>query len=321
MTAPVDPDRFLGRLAPHPESTHPRLKFGDFLAPGYAATVPPSVDFLSLVGGTWPMFANNRLSNCTCAAAGHTEEVWSKYGTSNLVIVTDADVIRLYEQASGYNPADPSTDKGAVMQDVFEVWRRVGLGSHRLAAFVQIDPHDQVLCKTALYYFGALNVGANLPRAAIQQTNAGQLWDVVPGMNTTDVGGHAFHVGAVTDTGIWEGTTWGRLQGITPKWWDTYVEEVWAPISLEWTQQGTAPNHLLTVDMNAEFTNLTHGQPGPFPVPVAPPPPPVPPAPASNPDGALVAAAWPWSTQWHIPGTDSAKVAAALVAWRKAKGD
>lgn len=308
-----------GRLEPHSKLTHPRIEFGAFLRAGYTDVIPATVDYMSGVNA-WPMYGNDRLSDCTAAAAGHAEEAWSQYGQSKAVMVTDADVVRFYEQSSGYNPADPSTDKGAVMQDALGVWRSIGIAGHRILGFAELDPTNPPECVAGLYWFGALYVGVTITKDALAQTQAGLPWTYNQGGNNTVAGKHAIHIGR-SASGVWEATTWGQKQLITQGWWEQYVDEAWLPISKEWlNSSGVSPTHLNGQAMNARFTELTK-QPGPFPT-ITPTPPPAPPPtpPATDPDVRLIQECWPWATGTHFPGSGASKAAAALLVWRNQKG-
>ena len=56
--------------------------------------VPASVDWSKQVG-SWPMYGNDKLGDCTCAAVGHMEEAWSANAGAPEV-PTDKDVLDLY---------------------------------------------------------------------------------------------------------------------------------------------------------------------------------------------------------------------------------
>lgn len=319
MAVTLDGSRRLGRLSPHSRLTHKRMSLEPLLVDGYAQVVPATVDWMSDIG-TWPMYANDRLEDCTAAMAGHAEEVWSVYGQSSLVLVTEQAVIDLYSAGSGYKPSDPSTDQGAVMQDMFDAWRKVGLAGHRIDAFAEIDPSNKTACKAALYFFGTLGIGVNFPKSADAAFQAGTIWDYLPKADNEILGGHAMHIGAVDKDGLWEASTWGRRQGLTSAWWDAYVEEAWVPISWEWIKAGVTPAGIKVADANAAFTELTK-QPGPFPTTSAPPVVPSPaPLPATDPDHVLINACWPWVDSWHMKGSGADTAAKALTNWRKAKG-
>lgn len=318
-----------GRLAPHPESTHPRLKLERFLTPGYALTVPTQVDYITRVLG-WPMSLNDQLGDCTAAAAGHLREAWTTYGQGATTLTTDTDVLKFYELCSGYVPGRPDTDQGAVLQDCLNIWRTQGLAGDRILAFFEINPTNLAEVKTAVWLFGGVYVGLNIPSSALDQFDNQQPWDYNPGLNNTIEGGHCVHLGAVDPTGVMTVTTWGRPQKVTPAWWSQFVDETWGVVSGDWIKNTESPEGLDTQALNQDFQDLT-GVPGPFlvppptPTPPAPTPAPTPTPPAPVPPAVSVAdqtlaAAIPsgWLDGTHL-GNNRA-VAVALQAWLKATG-
>ena len=317
----------LGRRPPYPADTHPRLRLGDFLDYATLPPIPAQVDYLSEVTD-WPVYLNDQIGDCTCAAAGHMIEAWSRYGAGTTVEVTDQDVLTAYEAVGGYVPGDPATDQGAVMQDVLGYWRKTGIGGHRILAFAQVDVTNFAEVYAALYLFGTVYIGVNFPASAMQQFDAGQPWSVVADDGGI-IGGHAVNLGQRDGTGL-KVVTWGRVQDLDQAWFGRYCEEAWIVCDQEWiTATGGSPEGLDVAALNAAFTEITGGQPGPFPVqpqpgptptptPVPPGPPPGP-APDPDPDDlALVAALDPWAAHHHT-GVNH-KAAHAYLTWKAAKG-
>lgn len=305
-----------GRLPAHDPATHPRIRLGSAI--DVAAVQPPAaVDYLSSVTD-WPMYLNDSLGDCTIAAAGHMIEAWTRLGRGTTAEVTNADVLTAYEAVSGYQPGHPDTDQGAVMQDVLNYWRKVGIGGHKILAFADLDIHNAAEARAAIYLFGHIYIGLRVPASAEQQFNAGQPWDVVSDDGGI-LGGHAVDVGGYQD-GRRRLVTWARTQDMTQPFWDTYVEEAWVVVSQEWINAtGGSPPGLDAADLNAQYAALT-GQPGPLPVTPPPPTPPAPPAPPADPDVALAAVAHPWVLEHHTAVGGNNHMASALKAWLAAKG-
>jgi hypothetical protein len=297
-----------GRRPPHPESTRPRLKLGQFLT-GALPPVPANVDYLSRVAD-WPMYGNDRYGDCVWAMIGHSIEAATTYGQGRTVQVTDADVLKGYSDVTGFNPDDPPTDQGTVIQDALDYWRKTGVGGHKILAFAQVDHTNVDEVDAALYLFGHVQVGINFPASAMDQFNEGQPWDVAP--YATIEGGHA------VDMGSWnEVVTWAQRQRFTSAFWRTYVEEAWVVITPEWYDaQGRNPEGIDAAALGEGFTALT-GEPSPFrpaPGPAPTPEPPVPvPEPADAADEVLAAVVRPWLRYRHR-GTN-ADLARHLRAW------
>ena len=263
-----------GRLPADP--TKPRLR----LRLAAVSAAPASADWLSQVP-SYPMYLNDRIGDCTCAAAGHMEQAWTAAASSE-VTVPDSAVLKLYELASGYDPATGANDDGAVMQDVLGLWRKSGLGGHKILGFAQIDHLDHAQVKAAIAAFGTVYVGVNFPQSAMDQFDAGREWTVVA--SSPIEGGHAGNVGAY-DSGTYTCVTWGEQQKLSSQWWAAYVEEAWVVVTQEWIEaNGNTPAGEAMADLGEQFTQLT-GEPNPFPVSPSPSPGPGP-VPVPDPDPA-----------------------------------
>lgn len=309
----------LGRRAPHPAARAPRVKLAPFLT-GPVPTAPPIVDWLSRVTD-WPTYLNDELGDCTIAAAGHMIEAWTAYGQGHTVEITDQDVLAAYEAVSGYRPGQPDTDQGAVMQDVLSYWRKVGIGGHKILAFVQVDHTKPSEVDAALNLFGHLYVGVDFPASAMDQFDAGQPWDVVRNDGGIE-GGHAVDLGYEENGTHLTAVTWGQPQKLTLEWWAKYVEECWAAITPEWLDaNGRSPAGLDLYGLGEAVAALT-GEPNPFPapspIPSPRPPEPTPGPPAVDPDEALAVTAREYVQRYHT-GLNR-QMARSLATWLAAKG-
>ena len=320
-----------GRKPPYPEDTHPRIKFAQIRTPAPTYPKPPPfIDYITRVAD-WPMYKNDEAGDCVWAMIGHTIQAITTYGRGKTITVTDADVIKGYSDVTGYNPNDPSSDQGTVIQDALNYWRKSGVGGHKIAAFAQVDHTNPDEVDAALYLFGHIQLGINFPASAMDQFNAGEPWDVVK--HTTIEGGHAINLGYVMDeppqvvgrapNGNLKVVTWGRVQEMTPAFWDKYVEEAWVVFSEEWlSAAGSSPEGLDVAALGEAFTALTGErfpvQPTPKPQPTPEPVPPGPaPAPPGDADATLAAAARSWLRYRHVGVNGS--MARELTAWLAAR--
>ena len=253
----------LGKLAPHPESTHPRVRLSNHLKSAALPPTPAVVDYASKVRA-WPMYLNDQLGDCTCAGVGHCVQAWTAYA-KGLVTLPDSAVLSLYERM-GYVPGDPSTDNGAVEQDVLAEVHKNGIGGHKILAYAQVNHTNPEEMKTALNLFGSLYLGAQMPQSAMDQTNSGQPWSVVPG--SPIVGGHCF-VAQRWDTTAAPMTvvTWGQLQRVTDQWWLENGDEAWVVITQDWfSANGKTITGVDLVQLGDEFA-VVSGQANPFRAP------------------------------------------------------
>jgi hypothetical protein len=294
-----------GRLPAHPEDTHPRLHLSPYLT---AAAPPPSVDWHSEVPG-WPMYLNDQIGDCTEAMVGHILENTSTYAGNPPVGVSDQDVLTAYERVSGYNPDDPNTDQGAVLQDVYGDWRKVGVGGHKNLVFAQVNHRNLDEIRQAVAHFGAVGLGIVVTQAMMDDFNAGQPWARSTG---PQLGGHAVPIVGYDAKYVYV-VTWARVQAMTWACLVAVTDETWAAVLPEWfNAAGHDPEGLDLYGLGQEFSTLT-GAPNPFPGPA-----PVPPGPVVTADEVLAASARLWLSHHHT-GTNR-RFAEAVQAWIDAKG-
>lgn len=288
-----------GRLKPHPDDAdHRRLKLRHFLEPANLPAVPPVVDWLSLVQD-WPMYGNDQYGDCVWAMIGHSIEAATCYGQGSTVQITEADVLAAYSAVTGFDPKDPSTDNGTVIQDALDYWRKTGIEGHKILAFAQVDHENLNEVMSAVHLFGHVQLGINFPKSAMEQFNTGQPWDTTTTKSPIE-GGHAVDLGYVRNSQgnlEWELVSWAERVNMTNRFFTKYVEEAWVVITPEWFNLvGDNPEGINTSVLGGAFTELT-GDPSPFPVsPPAPPgPQPPPPVVGADPaDRAFLAAQDEW---------------------------
>jgi hypothetical protein len=178
----------------------------------------------------WKMMLNDTEGDCTCATCGHLITAW----TPDSEIVPDDAIQTEYEQACGYNPADPSTDQGGIITNVLDYFRDTGVGGHRISAHAEVNL-TQLRVQQAASVFGAVDLGIQMPVTA--QAQVGGLWDIVDSQ-TTDAepgswGGHSVPLVKYDPTGVWV-VTWGALQKATWPWLMYYADEAHAAVSPDW---------------------------------------------------------------------------------------
>jgi hypothetical protein len=250
-----------GRLAPHPEETHPRVWLHDHLTG--PVPLPAVVDWASLVL-TWPMLMNDRLGDCTCAGALHMFQAMTAYASTEFV-PNDTQALHMYECVAGYNPVTGANDNGAVEQDVLQWLHDTGIAGHNIEAFAQVNIKNELLMKGALQTFGSLYVGINCPASMEQQFAAGEVIDYVPGSPIE--GGHCVIIQRWDDEYLYI-VTWGKLVKMTWRFWEEMGEEAWVVITKDFIEKnGMTPSGLNLTSLLAAFKAL---QAAPAPAPAAP---------------------------------------------------
>lgn len=245
----------LGKLAPHPEHTHPRVKLQAHLTGPYP--IPEKIDWYSKVDA-YPMLLNDSLGDCTAAGYWHLVQGWTAFAGTEFE-PTDQDALDLYEPTSGYNPQTGANDNGAVEQDVLAYLSQYGVDGHKVAAFAQVDHTSQTSMLGAINAFGGVYVGIQCPQSMQQQFSTAQpgqmpVIDYVPGSPVE--GGHCIVIVG------WNGTnyiavTWGALVEVTPAFWEYFGDEAWAIVTQDFIEaNGEAPTGVNLQGLLAEFQAL-----------------------------------------------------------------
>ena len=252
----------LGRL---PKQEDPRtLKLENYLTPALAPP-PAATDWTTKVQ-SWPMFENDTVGDCTCAAAGHDIEAWTITATGVEAQLTNQQVIAAYSAITGYDPATGANDNGANELAVLNYWQSAetpGFGGHHIGAFAEVDPTNHQEVEQAVYLFGSLYLGLNMPKTAQAQTSAGEPWDVGTGPDAEpgSWGGHAVPVLAYDQNSLTV-VTWGALQKMTWSFLDKYCDEAYALISQDWLDSADkSPAGLNLQQLDSDLAEVTDSTP------------------------------------------------------------
>lgn len=206
------------------------------------APPPASVDYAKAVP-RWPVMGNDRIPDCTCAAAGHMVEEWTA-NTGKVRILSDRAILTAYDQL-----ADDAPDRGLYMLDVLKYWRTTGIGGDRIHAFAQLQPRSESEARDAIYLFGNLYLGLALPNfAVIPGTDFRTVPWVVPAVGPTGdaapnpTNGHCVAAVAYDVRTLWV-VTWGSVKPMSWSFFQTYMDEAFAVLSLDWisTRLGRSP--------------------------------------------------------------------------------
>jgi hypothetical protein len=290
-----------GRLPPVP--TKPRVLLRAYMPA--AVSAPASVDWYSNVAD-WPMYLNDELGCCTEAMVGHNLENASTYGDGATETITDDDVLAAYERVSGYRPGHPETDQGAVLQDVYNDFRKNGVGGHKALAFAEVNVDDLNEVKNAISTFGAAGLGITVTQQMMDDFNAGKGWTRSGGRR---LGGHAVVAVGYDADGVYV-VTWAAVVRMTWQVFRDVVEEAWIAVLPEWVndQSGKDPLGVDLYGLGEAVAALTGGanpfQSGPNPEPNPEPPGPVP-GPVDDADQALASAARRWLRYRHVGADES----------------
>ena len=200
---------------------------------------PPTTLDITRHVADWPMYANDRIGDCTTAAAAHMIEAWTGEARGTAVEVTESAVLAAFDRVKIVDPR--SGEEGAVELDVLRDWRQHGVGHHRIGAFARVSTSDHRLVQAAGWIFGGLYIGLQLPLSAQYQDtwdwNGSLAGDDRPG----SWGGHAVDVVRYDAAGLTI-VTWGSLKAMTWSFWDRYCDEAYCILSQDFLAEGRAPN-------------------------------------------------------------------------------
>jgi hypothetical protein len=235
-TTPLETQYKLGKL---PAATDVRtLALGRYVDTAVLPVPPPTLDLSIAVAG-WPMYANDRIGDCTVAAAGHMIEAWTAAGRGEAVEVSERSVLNAFDHVKLVDPL--TGEEGAVELDVLKYWRRVGIARHRIGAFARVSLHDHVLVRTGAYLFGGLYIGVQLPLTAQDQS----VWDWTHRLDGParpgSWGGHSVDVVGYDERALTV-VTWGQLKQMTWAFWDRYCDEAYCLLSRDFLDGDMAPN-------------------------------------------------------------------------------
>ena len=181
---------------------------------------------------------NNQIGDCTCAC-GHHDRTLDRLHEFDSHHSFGQHHTQTYEAVSGYNPANPNTDRGAAILDVLNFWRNTGIGGDNILAFTSVEPQSHAGIMDSVTLFGNAYIGVQLPLSAQNQ----QVLAVPPGGPTGlgesgSWGGRAIPVVAYDQRGVTV-VTWGALKRVTWAFLDAYSDEAYAVLSQDWISKVT----------------------------------------------------------------------------------
>lgn len=221
------------------------LRLGAYLNDELLPVAPQALDWGSKVH-VWGMMENDKLGDCTCAAVGHIILSNTSH-RAELVVPPDSKIVKLYEEVTNppFNSENGENDNGAVELDVLNYLQKnkgYPFGkSHRVLAYMAVNPKNIDHVKKAIFLFGSVYAGVDLPLTAQEQI----IWDTEEGPEATpgSWGGHAVPFFGYDDKHA-SCVTWGNTKKATWEWFQEYVVECYAVVWCDWVETGRlSPGH------------------------------------------------------------------------------
>jgi hypothetical protein len=243
-----------------PTLHEPTLKLADYIHSELAN--PPAAISRPHPGFAWGMLANDRIGDCVIAMMLHSIEDFHLDAGTPVAAFTDADAISIYSAITGYNPNDPSSDRGTDESTAMSYWEHPGLqtaqnGVHAIVATVAVDPANLNECRIAIDEFVDLQIGIALPISAQGQRE----WTVVGDGKTGNSapgswGGHGIPYREY-DGEAFKCVTWGAELLLTVPFHQDYAQEAHVVVTPEMlNKQGVGPSGVAWDELIADIKAL-----------------------------------------------------------------
>jgi hypothetical protein len=195
-------------------------------------TPPRSFDYGARVKH-YPMALNDKYGDCTIAGVVHMLQLmYAEVG--EVFDCPDDSIVRdTYFWLSG------GQDSGLVEHQVLQMWMQHGLFDHKIVGYAPVNVKDKKKMADALYAFGALYIGIEMPAEAEQQFENNIPWQI-DAQSGPPTGGHCVVATGMNPLGI-DIITWGVETSMTWEWWDRYGTEAWVVIPEIFVEAGHGP--------------------------------------------------------------------------------
>jgi hypothetical protein len=200
-----------------------------------------------------------------CVWAGYANQVNACRQAMGLpILVTEAEVVAAYRKYTGFDPADPSTDRGTTMQEMWNVAEsKDGLFGARVLARASIDPTDGDALTAGVILAGGVIGSYALPECAQNQVDDHdrQLWDYNPAKGWPDGdypgkwGGHCMRKGGRSPGGD-NDDSWGAAHYMTNAFRIETCQSLELALLDTWqfgTADGLAPNGFAFADLLSDI--------------------------------------------------------------------
>lgn len=195
----------------------------------------------------YQMLLNDSLGDCVPAACTHLEMNWQAVANAGTpLLVTDEMVLKAYEAVGGYVKNDPSTDNGCNMLDAMHYGLRTGYADRppwQTFATLDVQNIDQI--KAAIYIFGGVPIGFNVPQSMVDELRAGidPTFSFVQGDKPSGEGHCVLPVG-YGRSGV-ALISWGKVYRTSWDFWQAWVDEAYCVVSKNWIKaSGVSPTGL-----------------------------------------------------------------------------
>jgi hypothetical protein len=195
--------------------------------------------------GNFHVLGNDKYGDCVWAGAAHEHMLWTRTWDRKRSRFLTKNVLSDYSAVTGFDPKDPNTDQGTDMKDAASYRRKTGIldatgKRHPIDAYVALRVGNVEQVVLAMYLMGAAGIGIQFPSTAMEQFDKREPW-TVPARPQIDGGHYVSGVGR-NKAGNLLVVTWGRVQEMTPEFYERFCDEAVCYLSLEvLNAQGLSP--------------------------------------------------------------------------------
>lgn len=208
-----------------------------------------------------PILLNNQLSNCVEATALHVIQQRYAYALKPIT-VTDDDAIRLYSLWAGYNPTDPTTDRGTVMSVAMASWLANGITLEdgtvdKIEGYASVSVRNVTNVQRAIWLTGSVLVGIDCPKKWLTADFVMDLEDDEP---IDSAGGHGLMFAGYLPTALgleYVVHTWEGRFRMTQRAFSRVAQEAYCITSRDWVDsQGLNPALIAWDDVSAAMSQI-----------------------------------------------------------------
>jgi len=237
------------------------LKLGSYLNAAELPPVPAIIGDFTAWPQTWGMLANNVVGCCVEAGAAHETMLLKADAGYPIPPFSDSVVLKDYQDSgSGYVVGDETTDQGTDLQQYAAYRQKTGIldaagQRHKIEIYTALKVGDVNELAQAVFEFGAVGIGLQLPTSAQDQFQLFEPWSVV---DSAIDGGHYVPIIGRNSLGNWICVTWGRLQALTPGFISKYMDEGLVYISPERiSAKGLSPQGFDLAGLERDYKAVT----------------------------------------------------------------
>jgi hypothetical protein len=148
------------------------------------------------------------------------------------------------------------------MLTVLKYWRRFGLGGHKIQAFASIELKNKSEAQEAVFLFGSIYIGVELPAFCVSGNMLEVPWVVPPSGPVGDAApnpsnGHCIPAVAYDRDNLYI-VSWGVLKPMSWAFYEAYADESFAVASRDFIgRTGRAPSHFDMAQLEADLKDVT----------------------------------------------------------------